>query len=168
MQMEEIVEYTGSNDDVIADAELEAIASCGGCSDWVDRDDGFVFNRGRNELNWVARNWFRAKMEKDGVKRYKTREEKFLSEQRRKLGWMSVNRYAAGAKSRVMRGFKLTPHGQEVVDRIISFMEWGKDQDSTTKGRIWNFWQAETYLSILDEFERTGRFNNENLRNQKG
>ncbi len=167
MQMEEIVEYTGSHDDVIANAELEAIAACGGCSDWVDRDDGYVFNRGRNELNWVARNWFRAKMEEDGVKRFKGKETKFLSEQGRTLGWMSVNRYTAGAKSRVMRGFRLTPHGQQMVNRIISFVKWGKDQDSAIKGGIWHFWSKETYPLILDEFEKTGGFDHENLQTKQ-
>ena len=167
VQMREMVEFTGSNDDVIADAELEAIAAGGGCSDWVDRDDGYVFTRGRNELYWVARNWFRAKMKEEGVNRYKGREERFLSEQRRKLDWMSDKRDTAGAKSRIMRGFTLTPHGRKVVDRLIPFIRWGKDQDSTTTRGIWHFWSEKTYSLVLDEFEKTGGFNHEDLQKKQ-
>jgi len=166
VQIRELVEFTGEKDDVVADTELEAISAGGGCSDWVNRDDSYVFNRGRSELYWVARYWFRAKMDEEGVQRYKVREEKFLSEQRRKLGWMSVSRHTGGAKARIMRGFRLTPLGQETVDRLIPFIEWGKNQDSTTQSNLWNFWRNETCLLILDEFERTGGFNYEDLRNK--
>ena len=158
MNTNKVVEFTASFDDAVRDDELVLVATFRNFTNWIDLDNGYMFNNGRKELYWLARLWFRERMREEGVKRYKVREQKFLSESRKRLEWVSDKRYTQDPKARVMRGFKLTPKGFGMVGDFVRFVEWARVQDRKTPNFLWDIWRADSAQEIVDEFCSTGTF----------